>query len=510
MSSTDRTFEEEEEHKEEEDNSPKSKGEALQQLYQFEIMGTQSLEKFQAEVIQPLSFFLINHKEIEQIDPESWRLFRDLQEFIPVRHEFNDLLDENCKSEDNINGPLQNWTGFVPKMMHYFLLYFHNYVLYSDRVKNVRTEDPELEEFMFGLEEKFGYAFSDYFLNFVPYPQYLMSKINQLTNFIDHTTPPSPDEKKIATIIDTIKATMQRMQVATQDGIPDTATDKKATYKLIAANKMANYGKWADIQVDNSETRLRGKIISKISKHSQANIDQINAEIEANHIRLRHPNILRLEFYLEDELFHYLVFPNTEGNELYDVLKRNGKLCEEAARPIFRELIQAIQHMHSNGVIHGQISPKCIVFYQDKVRLSDFSLCHMANRGEKRATKLGPTAYMSPEVFKEVPFDGSKNDVWSCGIILYQMLANHHPFVDSKTRSLISQVKRGDVVYPKSFSSSVIFLLKGILNPTPHDRFSIEQILSHPWMLKTHEIPIKYTLNPQKVAARKKKSTVQY
>ena len=63
--------------------------------------------------------------------------------------------------------------------------------------------------------------------------------------------------------------------------------------------------------------------------------------------------------------------------------------------------------------------------------------------------------------------------------------------------STTEKVKRGDIIYPKTFSSSVIFLLKGILNKVPHERLTVQQILSHPWMLKTNEIPIKYTLNPQ-------------
>jgi hypothetical protein len=59
-------------------------------------------------------------------------------------------------------------------------------------------------------------------------------------------------------------------------------------------------------------------------------------------------------------------------------------------------------------------------------------------------------------------------------------------------------------VYPNSFSSCVIFLLKGILTPKPSDRLSIEQILSHPWMLKTREVPIAYTLHPGTVQPKKK------
>jgi aurora kinase len=204
-----------------------------------------------------------------------------------------------------------------------------------------------------------------------------------------------------------------------------------------------------------------------------------------------------MQRYLEDEVFHYLIFTNTEKEDLRDVLRISGPLCEEAARPIFRELVLGVQHMHSNGIIHGQITPLAILFYKDHVRLSDFSLCTLAVRGEKKSVKSGPFVYMSPESFKEGPFDGALNDIWSCGIILFEMLKGVPPFPKVAKKSVMTQVKRGTIIYPKSFSSTVIFLLKGVLHPIPSERFSIEQILAHPWMLKTREVPISYTLRPQ-------------
>jgi serine/threonine protein kinase len=248
---------------------------------------------------------------------------------------------------------------------------------------------------------------------------------------------------------------------------------------------------------------LKGKVISKISEHSQAHFARIDNEIEANN-RLHHQNVLRMQKYLQDEVFHYLIFPYTEKMDLRDILKSAKCLCEEAARPIFRELVLGVQHMHSNGIVHGQISPSCIAFYKDHVRISDFSLCTLATRTEKKSEEKGPILYMSPESFNETPFNGALNDIWGCGIILFEMLAGATPFSHIKKDQVIFHVKRGTVVYPKSFSSSVIFLLKGVLHPTPSERFSIEQILAHPWMLKTREVPISHTLHPQAVVAKKR------
>jgi serine/threonine protein kinase len=256
-------------------------------------------------------------------------------------------------------------------------------------------------------------------------------------------------------------------------------------------------------------TILQGKVVSKISVHSQQNMTQIRSEIEANR-RLHHQNVLRMQMYLEDEVFHYLIFPDPEKMALSDIIHIHRNLSEEAARPIFRELILGVQHMHSNCVIHGQVTPASVLFWKNHVRLSDFSRCTLAARGQEIESKNGPLMYMAPESLKDGTFDGSLNDIWSCGIILYEMLAGHVPFDSGrstdqeKQKALVIQVKRGNIVYPNSFSSCVIFLLKGILTQKPTDRLSIEQILSHPWMLKTREVPIAYTLHPGTVQSKKK------
>jgi 5'-AMP-activated protein kinase catalytic alpha subunit len=271
--------------------------------------------------------------------------------------------------------------------------------------------------------------------------------------------------------------------------------------KLTLSRRPTSYGKYVDIdsfRPDNSIQKLTGKVISKISPLNQSNMEQITNEIEANQ-KLRHPHVLRLQMYLHDEVFHYLVFPATETKDLRAIMVENKRLCEEAARPIFRELILGVQHIHSNHVIHGQITPSAVLFHKDHVKLSDFSLCTVSEGRPITPSKSGPAFYMSPETLRDGPFDGPANDVWSCGVILYEMLAGRLPFGAKSKSAVVAEIKNGHTVYPKYFSSAVIFLLKAILNPTPHDRASVEQILAHPWMLKTREIPISHLLRPSAI-----------
>lgn len=638
----------------------KTRPEILMAMLQYETEDIENLEQFYTVVCVPILQHLNAHAEYHDTKPEIWLILSFVKKIIDERKEFvtgENSLSSNCETPNDLQGPIGKWPDLIPNLLHYFLLYIHHYYLYRETFLHVCEKFPTLANFIESREKEFGNSILKQMQSIIQYPHIILNWINLLLEKTEKKKDkPSPDEKKLTATIEILKATIQRYQAATTDGIPDEVESQGIPYKLSVANRISTYGRIINVDYDENAgktgapppppaagapppppppmKRLKGKIISKISPHSQECFKQISNEIEANK-RLHHMNVLKMEKYIEDELFHYLMFPDTENWELSDVLRKNVVLSEEAARPIFRELIHGVQHMHSNGVIHGQITPNAIVFYKNHVRISDFSLCHLAMPGESKAYNRGPLIYMAPETYK-VPFDGAANDIWSCGIILYEMLAGANPFRkdgDSHTQtnyqhtpklskfgvnaspaikkpkltqsaqiraqltksalakdtkpkkkvtsnspqktgrfttiselipemtpesnktssrkpssriqaqtsvndpngyvlpsqrvqplseeelqygeeppkkkaskmSTAERVKRGDIIYPNSFSSTVIFLLKGILNKVPHERFTVQQILSHPWMLKTNEIPIKYTLTPQILQTQKKK-----
>jgi serine/threonine protein kinase len=311
------------------------------------------------------------------------------------------------------------------------------------------------------------------------------------------------NEVKTAPLTAAIDVTCQNCKAAKSDDVPDSNVGPGIHLLLFIAPRYATYGKYVHIDDATSEGQrqhYQGKVISCSQCHRIA----MGNEIDANR-RLDQRNVLKMQQYHEDEVFDYLILPNTERDSLRDVMHGPQQLIEEAARPIFRELALGVQHIHSNGIVHGQITPACILFYKDHVRLSDFSLCSLAARGEKSSITPTPMPYASPESLKQRPFDGVANDIWSCGIILYEMLAGMTPSATLPKADKLTHAERGTVVYPKTFSSTVIFLVNGILNPVPSERASIEQVLAHPWMQKTREVQICYTLRPQLSLIRKRK-----
>ena len=102
-------------------------------------------------------------------------------------------------------------------------------------------------------------------------------------------------------------------------------------------------------------------------------------------------------------------------------------------------------------------------------------------------TTCGTLNYIAPEIVKNTGYDGQLADIWSCGVILYFMLTGQRPFDDESVHKLLDKIIVGDFKFPsddvKRISEDAKDLVKGILNPNPRKRFTVDQIRNHPWML---------------------------
>jgi 5'-AMP-activated protein kinase, catalytic alpha subunit len=119
-------------------------------------------------------------------------------------------------------------------------------------------------------------------------------------------------------------------------------------------------------------------------------------------------------------------------------------------------------------------------------------------------TTCGTLNYIAPEIVKNTGYDGQLADIWACGVILYFMLTGRRPFDDESVHKLLDKIIVGDFKFPQpngglgltkqnstsaadegirvKISEEAKDLVKRILNPNPRKRFTIEQIMMHPWM----------------------------
>lgn len=145
---------------------------------------------------------------------------------------------------------------------------------------------------------------------------------------------------------------------------------------------------------------------------------------------LNHPNIVHMQDIIERNGEFYLVLEYVPGGSLSEVLHTSAPLPVEQAMQISLDLSDALTRAHRLGVIHRDIKPSNVLMAADGTpRLSDFGVAHSAT-GEnitRTGTLLGTAAYLAPEVFRTEHVN-ERSDIWSFGVLLYQMLTGRLPF----------------------------------------------------------------------------------
>ena len=146
---------------------------------------------------------------------------------------------------------------------------------------------------------------------------------------------------------------------------------------------------------------------------------------------LTHPNIVSLyNFFVENDIY-YMVMEYVDGETLTNRLKRVGLIPPHKCIPIFKQMLQAVDYAHRNGIIHRDIKPSNILLDKnDNVKVMDFGIAKLVGEKglTKTGTKLGTLYYMSPEqVMGEKNIDG-RSDIFSLGITFFEMLTGQLPY----------------------------------------------------------------------------------
>lgn len=198
---------------------------------------------------------------------------------------------------------------------------------------------------------------------------------------------------------------------------------------------------------------------------------------------LRHPCVVALHDFFFDEQNFYLILDYCKGGELFDYICSNDKLDEITASFVFKQIAEAINYCHSFGVAHRDLKPENILI--DKfpyIKISDFGLCGYINESSLMKTFCGSPSYCSPECLCRIQYDGRKSDIWSMGIILYEMVTGDHPWNVTNTTQMLRQILKAEFKIPSFVSLECQNLIYNLIRTDPNERFTISEILDHPWM----------------------------
>ncbi|XP_051142902.1 CBL-interacting protein kinase 2-like [Andrographis paniculata] len=225
------------------------------------------------------------------------------------------------------------------------------------------------------------------------------------------------------------------------------------------------------------------KVIDKDKISKARVVDQIKREISIMRL-VRHPYIIHLHEVMATKTKIYFVLEYAKGGELFNKVAK-GKLKEDVARKYFQQLINAVDFCHSRGVYHRDLKPENILLDENEnLKVSDFGLSAITESKRDDGllhTTCGTPAYVAPEVINRKGYDGALADIWSCGVILFVLLAGYLPFYNSNLMEMYRKIGKAEYKFPSWFSLEVRKLLARILDPNPSSRITIEKIKESSW-----------------------------
>ncbi|XP_011039062.1 PREDICTED: CBL-interacting serine/threonine-protein kinase 9-like isoform X1 [Populus euphratica] len=259
--------------------------------------------------------------------------------------------------------------------------------------------------------------------------------------------------------------------------------------------KTIGEGSFAKVKVaKNVETGdvVAIKILDREQVLRHKMVEQLKREISTMKL-IKHPNVIKIFEVMASKTKIYIVIEFVDGGELFDTIAKHGRLREDEARRYFQQLINAVDYCHSRGVFHRDLKPENLLLDSHGVlKVSDFGLSALSQQLQGDGllhTACGTPNYVAPEVLKDKGYDGTASDVWSCGVILYVLMAGYLPFDETSLMALYLKICSADFTFPSWFSSGAKKLIKRILDPEPLTRITVAEIIEDEWFKQGYRPP---------------------
>ena len=213
-------------------------------------------------------------------------------------------------------------------------------------------------------------------------------------------------------------------------------------------------GKGATGIVREAQDKKDGKkyAIKTVWKADIEHNDCFKKEIDIT-LELEHTNIVKCIDIYEDNSSIHLVLEEITGGDLFDhiIHSKNRKLTENEAVDLLAQIFDGLHYLHDEvGIVHRDIKPENFLLYNDGnrniIKLIDFGFATYCKNGETMNEQLGTPQYAAPEIFDQKPYT-NKVDMWSTGVVLYNMINGTQPFSNKDLENLKSQVLHKDIVF---------------------------------------------------------------
>ena len=294
-------------------------------------------------------------------------------------------------------------------------------------------------------------------------------------------------------------------------------SNRENIHKRYITKETIGQGFFSKVKLVESKTDPPKNYVVKTISKDTLSLKELHSLIREIQLlsQLDHPNIIKYYETYDDENEFHIIMNHCTGGELFDKLQNEGPLPEHECAAITYQILHAISHCHSRGIVHRDIKAENILFNDkahNKINIIDFGLSKKTkNDNGNMHTFVGTTLYLSPEVISG-KYD-EKCDLWSIGVLLYFMLYGRYPFDDEngEKEKIFHKIKHEEPDYdiPEScVSRSAKSLIQKLLKKKPKHRYNAQEALNDPWFIKhiTNNIHIT-ALNLPKLQSRTQPTT---
>lgn len=218
-----------------------------------------------------------------------------------------------------------------------------------------------------------------------------------------------------------------------------------------------------------------------ISIHKK-NIERFREEIFLMN-KFDHQNILKLYETIEDDNYIYLILEYCENGDLKNFLSKRP-MKEKNVRKFMKQIVSGLQYLNNKNVYHRDLKPQNILLTKDyTIKISDFGLAKTCESDTLLDTICGSPMYMAPEIMKYKKYD-TKADLWSLGVIFYQMLTGKTPYTARSHSELMNNIENQDVIFPKCIcvTKEGLDLLLKLLQKKSDERMTWDELFKHAWL----------------------------
>lgn len=178
---------------------------------------------------------------------------------------------------------------------------------------------------------------------------------------------------------------------------------------------------------------------------------------------LEHPNIVNIYDVGSENGMHYIVMEYVEGITLKTYIEKKGQLSFKEAVSIAIQVGRGIEAAHAKGIIHRDIKPQNIIISTEgKVKVTDFGIARAATSNTINSDVMGSVHYASPEQARNGFVDG-KSDIYSLGIVMYEMVTGRVPFDGDTTVAVAIQHLQEEIVAPSAYAPNLPVSMEKII-----------------------------------------------